>query len=218
MKQGFVVAAALAAGAWLAAAGTDARGASVPPQPSVEITRSAGQPVSLFSTPAGGGNAFAQAFAFGGAIVDATLEIVLWPDAPGFGDPIAGFPAQDIWLEGMAGTLVPCGGGTCPDQDTDAEGRTRWAQPLRTGGYAETGTFGPVWILVNGDAIAGGALDLRLNSADLNGDGFVNLGDGGLFTQDLYLGYAYRSDFVWDGVINVSDAGLMAQALGAHCP
>ncbi len=218
MKRYAILAAALCAGVCLAAAGAAAQGTGIPPLPWVEVTRSAGQPVSLFCTPAGGGCAFTESFAFGGAAVDGTVEIVLWSDETGYGEPVANFPAQDIWLGTAAGSLVPCVEGTIPDQDTDADGRTRWALPLRAGGLANPGEGVPLQIYVNGDAVVGGSLDLRANSADINGDGFVNLGDGGMFTQDLYLHYAYRSDFVWDGVINVSDAGLMAQALGAQCP
>ena len=60
-------------------------------------------------------------------------------------------------------------------------------------------------------------LALSFNSADISGDGVVNLTDAGFFSG--YLGGTdYAGDFNNDGVVNVSDAGFMANSLGASCP
>ncbi len=59
---------------------------------------------------------------------------------------------------------------------------------------------------------------MRFNSADIDGDGLVNLTDAGLFTMDLHGPYADRCDFNWDGAVNVSDAGYLCTALGDACP
>ncbi|MBE0564321.1 MAG: hypothetical protein IH621_00020 [Krumholzibacteria bacterium] len=193
--------------------------AVVPYLPWVEVVRAPAQPASLFCTPAGGGSSFAAADAFGGGDVDAGLEIILYSDQPPWGTPIAHFPAQDIWLEASDGTLVACHEGTVADANTDTDGRTGWALPLRVGGALDRGTGARLLVVVNGDSGWGqDELLLGVNSADLDGDGQVNLTDAGLFSQDLFGAYAYRSDFVWDGVINISDAGRMSQALGQRCP
>ncbi|MFN2370113.1 MAG: hypothetical protein ABR506_03045 [Candidatus Krumholzibacteriia bacterium] len=193
--------------------------AVVPYLPWVEVVRAPAQPASLFCTPAGGGSSFAAADGFGGTDLDAGLEIILYSDEPPWGTPVAHFPAEDIWLEASDGALVACPGGTVADANTDAEGRTGWALPLRVGGSLDRDTGVRLLVLVNGDASMGqGELLLGVTSADLNGDGQVALPDAGLFTQDLHGAYAYRSDFVWDGVINISDAGRMSQALGQRCP
>jgi hypothetical protein len=201
------------------AAAVGAAAAGVPPEPWVEVVRHADQPVSLFCTPAGDGAPFAEALGFGGFRVDATLEIILFNDAPGWGYPVANYPAEDIWLDSFDPTLAACRGGTIPDADTDQDGRTFWARPLRTGGIVDPDAGSPLLLMVNGTPASGlPELGLHLNSADLNGDGFVNLTDAGRFATDLFGLYAYRSDFVWDGVINISDAGRMAGALGGACP
>ena len=73
-------------------------------------------------------------------------------------------------------------------------------------------------VYINGDALtSSGGLALSFNSADLSGDGVVNLSDAGGFAAVLGT-TAYAGDFNFDGVVNVSDAGFMANGLGAACP
>ena len=187
--------------------------------PWMEILQSPAQPASLFCLPSGAGRTFAQAMARGGARVDATLVMVLWSDQPGWGASVPFFPAEDMWLATANAQLVPCVGGTIADADTDAAGRTSWAAPLRAGGWCDLGGGDRLFVLVNGDVAADlTELGLHLNSADLDGNGLVNLADAGLFAADLFGDYAYRSDFHWDGVINLADAGFMSQSLGRQCP
>jgi hypothetical protein len=187
--------------------------------PWIEVLHRADQPASLFCAPSGQGWTFAGAMAWGGARTDATLEVVLWSDEPGWGDPVPFFPAEDMWLASLAGGLTPCAGGTVADADTDAAGRTTWAAPLRTGGQADPDAGDDLRIMVNGEWAHGAPdLRLRLNSADLNGDGTVNLTDVSRFVDDLHGNYDYRSDFRWDGVINISDVGIMTAVLGSQCP
>ena len=187
--------------------------------PWMEILQSPAQPASLFSLPSGAGRAFAQAVAWGGERIDATLVTVLWSDQPGWGDPVPYFPAEDMWLTSANARLVPCNGGTIADADTDAAGRTTWAAPLQAGGQCDPDSGDRLLVVVNGDVAADlTGLGLRVNSADLDGNGVVNLSDVGRFVSDLFGDYAYRSDFSWDGVINLADAGFMSQGLGAQCP
>lgn len=64
-----------------------------------------------------------------------------------------------------------------------------------------------------------GAIPLKLffNSPDINGDLVIGLGDFGLFSQDYYGEYNYRSDFDFDGIIGLSDLVVMSRAMGASC-
>ena len=180
------------------------------------VTTPSQEPMSLFCTPGGTGHPFDQASTYLGGQGDATIFLQL--DEPISGAPLAMYPAEDMWLIGTAGGLVACSGGTAADHDTDVEGRTFWSLPLRAGGHLDPDEGERLVIELGTYSIVEGSLDhLRFNSADIDGDGRVNLTDVGFFNSDLG-GSAYRSDFHWDGVVNLSDAGLMAAALGAACP
>ncbi|HPF71014.1 MAG TPA: hypothetical protein PLQ13_10110 [Candidatus Krumholzibacteria bacterium] len=168
--------------------------------------------LSLYSLPNGGGRAFSLAFLPGGAVADATITMTL---RDGLGNPIANFPFEDMWIEAADGGLVSCGGNAVADFNTDANGVTSWGTPLFAGGNSQAACL----VKVNGDALTSNlGMGLTFNSADINGDGLVNLSDGGYFSQDLTGAYNYRSDFNNDGIVNVADAGYMANGLGAACP
>jgi len=109
-----------------------------------------------------------------------------------------------------------CGGGPglLPDGNSDIDGYVRWTQTPRAGGF---GTGG-VYVYANGMALLIPPLDLDFVSADFNGDGQVNLSDGGEFTDILYGSYSPRADFNNDGMVNLSDIAAMAAGLGANCP
>ena len=82
---------------------------------------------------------------------------------------------------------------------------------------------GPLWLYLNGnratdpDQFEHPPLNMRFNSADISGDGTVNLTDIALFATDFYGQYHYRSDFYWDGNLNLSDLGLLASSMGVEC-
>lgn len=168
--------------------------------------------VSVYSLPNGGGRAFTAAFLPGGSAADATVTLTL---RDGLGVPIVGFPFQDMWLESADNGMIPCGGNATANQNTDEFGVTFWTNPLFAGGQSSALCL----VMVNGDALTSNSgLQISFNSADINGDGIVNLSDGGFFTQNLFGAYSYRSDFNYDSSVNVSDAGFMASGLGAVCP
>jgi len=166
----------------------------------------------MFNTPNGGGSAFTGA-SIGGIIVDATITLTL---LDGGMVPIPNFPFEDCWLESADGGLAACTGGSTADANTDASGVTTWVTPLQAGGYSEALTV----VFVAGSALTSVAgVAISHNSADINGDGAVNLIDVPLFADDFYGGsYAFRSDFAFDGDVNLSDVVKFAQALGASCP
>ena len=60
--------------------------------------------------------------------------------------------------------------------------------------------------------------ELRLNSADIDGDLHVTIADLQTFANDFYGAYRYRSDLRWDGMVNLSDVAAFAAVLGTTCP
>jgi len=193
--------------------------ADIPVLPYAEVSVATEGPLSLLSTPDGSGLPLTQAFDSTGQSVDGTITMTLYDDAPPWGNPVAFFPAEDIWLEDLNGIMVNCLGGTNPDGNTDANGTTFWTGVLYAGGHVEPVGGNQLAIRVMGDYIEGGDLpDFRLNSADLNGDLMVNLTDVALFSMGYFGPYAYTNDLHWDGTINLSDLAELARAVGAECP
>ncbi|MCP4573454.1 MAG: hypothetical protein GY838_13945 [bacterium] len=168
---------------------------------------------SLYALPDGSGPGLDQAFMLHGygSLVDATVYVtVIHP----YSGVLIGYPAEDMWLEGAAGGLVPCSGHIIADSPSDAEGRTSFSHAPAVGGWTEEGLL----LMFNGDAWIGPVLPIRINSPDINADGLVNLSDSGFFATDLFIGpYDYRSDFNGDGSINLSDAGIIMGATGRNC-
>ncbi len=170
--------------------------------------------LALFNLPNGGGNPFNAAQVMGdGALADATIEVIV-EDV--FGDVVVNFPAEDMWLISTDGGMVPCTGGTIADQNTDDIGFTLWANPLLAGGHDTSFCK----VIVNGLAVIGGdtPFALAFNSADITGDGVVNLADVGAFSGVLYGAYDFQADYFADGVVNLADVGRLALGVGTSCP
>ena len=170
----------------------------------------------LYSLPNGLGNSFTQARTTT-ADVNATITLTV---LDGGGLPVVAFSAADMWLEkevlGGTGNFAACTAGTTADFNTNAAGVTSWANPLNAGGWSTSKTI----VVINGAALTSNSgLLLRHNSADISGDGIVNLTDIPEFTADYYDGSnAFRSDFFYDGVVNLNDIPSMVAAIGANCP
>ena len=166
-------------------------------------------PVSICNRPDGLGQSLAEAGA----------TVYVWITDFG-GDPLQGFPAEDIWLEcvcsGTFGTCNPCG--ACADHSTDPNGMTVFADPLEAGGWCYEEGDSCFQVVVALFEFPVPNMNLYMNSADINGDLVVNIQDIAYFTQTLYGEYQYRADLMWDGVINLSDAVLMTQGNGMACP
>lgn len=162
----------------------------------------------VFVVPDGDGNLLTNG-RLGGAAVDATLTLTV---VNSLGDPIANYPAEDIWLVSTGGGLVACGL-ISPDGATDANGQTSWVQSPFAGGSSRGEDAQAV---IAGDAVPTTA-PVSFVSADLNGDLTVGLSDIGTFTQALGV-YNADADFNDDGNVDLSDIGLMTQGIGAMCP
>lgn len=180
--------------------------------------------VHLMVTPGGNGPSFAEATYFGGAPADATLRIQIWLQyGGGPPEPLVQFPGEDIWLQ--APGLVACVGGASADGNTDSQGWVTFSSPPRMGGWMNPDdALVRLGVMISGDFLldeTGVPLtpDIVINSPDTNGDGVVDLGDLGLFSQAFYSGsHPFRTDFFWDGVLNLSDVGRIATTFADQCP
>lgn len=168
----------------------------------------------MYNLPNGLGSTFALARTTSGT-VNATITLTV---LDGGGVPVANFSAADMWLEKAVaagtGNFIACTGGTTADVNTNASGVTTWAAPLRAGGWSTANTL----VVINGSPLTSSSgLNLRHNSADINGDGVANLSDIPLFAGD-YGSTSFRSDLLFDGTVNVSDIPRLASGVGAVCP
>ena len=188
--------------------------AGVPDLALSTATTAATEPVSIFNLPNGAGAEIElDAQTFGGSVMDATITLWL---VDGLGDPIGLYGAEDLWLETIFGGLMACTAGTIADAATDIDGMTVWENALNAGGFTDPATELTV-VVVNGDALSQAGFNIQHNSADIDGNGVVNLTDIAAFTQVLFGVYAYGADFLWDGAINISDVALMTQGNGTAC-
>jgi hypothetical protein len=164
---------------------------------------------TVYIVPGGTGADFTDARLTGGVPVDATLTLTVVNSE---GNPIAGYPAADMWLVTTAGGLVTCGLAN-PGDATDANGQTSWVNTLAGGGNSLAEEAQAV---IAGDPVPNTAM-VHFVSADLNGDLTVNLSDISVFTQALGV-YNAVADFNNDQTVNLSDISLMAQGIGSVCP
>lgn len=178
----------------------------------VDFAYDGNETLTLFNTPGGTGAPFSQAFLPDGTWVDATLRVQILDSAF---QPIAHFPAEDMWLASLDDGLITCIAGSAADSNTDSEGWTVWAEPLNAGGYSTE----PCRLYVNGQAPVNWLdLDLLFNSPDINGDGQVNVADIALFSSSYFGSYSFYADFHYDGVLNLLDISRLATGMGASCP
>ena len=183
-----------------------------------EFQYSATEPVCLLIVPGGTGPGFAEARAFGGALVDASMRMkLMWVDEWGSSGLLPEFPADMVVILPMAPTQTQrceSWGIAQADMDTDAEGWTTISNPPSGGGWSDR----PIIIEpYTGDPDYTTPV-IYFNSPDINADGLVDLIDVTIFARDFMSGSApLRSDFVWDGVLDLLDVVVMSEHLGASC-
>ncbi len=182
-------------------------------QKSTATMATVGKTLSLYNLPTGAGSPFTEAVAFGGAVFDATISITL---LDGLDQPIENYPFEDITLSCTDGTnsYVACTGRGSADADTDALGHTQFQNPLPAGGWADADTD----VMIAGVALTSGSVALRMNSADISGDGVVDLADVGMFSTIFSGTYSYGADFNYDGAVDLADVGRLAAGVGKSCP
>jgi hypothetical protein len=162
----------------------------------------------LFVRPDGNGHTFNQARLANGTVVDATITLTL---VNYLGDPLPGYPAEDIWLETSGDGLVFPAGGTIADAATNASGQTEWFNPLSAGGC----TIGETTVvLVAGQPLNQDGLELAFISPDIDGNLIVNLADLSTFSAAYSGAYNPCADMFYDSIVNLSDLALFSQAYG----
>ncbi len=172
----------------------------------------AGQSVSLFNLPDGGGSSFSEAQIFNdGTVVDGTITMYV---RNAWGNAIADFPAEDMWIESVDGGMVPCSGSANADVATDANGYTYWAEPLNASGWS----LADCVVYVNGLVLNQLPFQFYFNSADIDANGAVTLPDVTTFSGFFYGSYHFSADFSADGVLNLVDVTRLANGLGTACP
>jgi hypothetical protein len=183
-----------------------------PPWPQFEVWMD-GPGGHVWVTPAGTGPSLAQAHALGPGLVDATIHLEITDTN---GDPIFGYPYEDMWIEGQGPGFAFCIGGTVADADTDTDGRTTFAGPFAAGGQILPPDQ-PV-VVVAGAPVPNTDLPLTVNSPDVNGDLHVDLADIALFIQAIGEPYDLRFDFDLSGGVDLTDVAIFASAIGQECP
>jgi hypothetical protein len=176
--------------------------------------------VSVYTLPDGSGDPLSNAYHWNGvpghapSRVNATIVLTLLY----FGEPVVGYPAEDMWLQTSHNGLVLCPGGSIADKNTDIYGMTTFSGPIFGGGATDPEGGELCLVFVGGIACPDLSADIQFNSPDMNSDRMVNLSDVVMFADVFFGDYDYAADFRWDGVIDLSDVVLLAQGLGAECP
>jgi hypothetical protein len=176
--------------------------------------------VSVYTLPDGSGDSLSNAWHWDGVPghppvrIDATITYTLFA----YGDPVFGYPREDMWLVTSLGGLVLCPAGSIADANTNQMGQTTFSQAVRGGGATDPNGGEVCLVMVSGMVCPLEGLDIQFNSPDINGDLTVNLTDVVLFAGDYGGAYDYAADFYWDGVVNLSDAVYLAWGLQVSCP
>lgn len=182
----------------------------VPDINNCDISTRATEDVSVMICPACDGYAFSAAQTFGGATMDATIEVYIRNNA---GQPLDGISAGDIWLDDAS--LFFCTDGNIADFDTDTNGYTEFDMPVCGGGCTLDFALGGY---LAGTPFNENPLPyLQFNSPDFNGDLVVDLIDLSGFAAAYFVPATYCFDYYWDGLMTLQDLALFSQHYGDEC-
>jgi hypothetical protein len=159
--------------------------------------------------------------AMGAAGVTVTVTV-----RDGNGDPVVGYPFQDMWLSDDAGgtEITLCNGGSTAAGNTNASGVAFFTGSIAGGGTTNVGLGGGMQVYLAGAPLNGPTLPLSASNPDLNGDLAVT-SSGDLFPvpggfANLYLNPVYdlEDDFNCDGTENLLDVTRFAGQVTAVPP
>jgi hypothetical protein len=178
---------------------------SVAQFPDLALSTATATPGSILISPAGTGDALSD--------VGSTITVTLLDP---MGDPLPGFPAQDVWIGRAAsdpyGTLALCTDGSIADGPSDTNGTMTFGGAISGGGQCSG-----VQVYILGSPLLGPPLDIEMNSPDIDGNLVINTLDFGSFSID-YGGSAFRSDYDFSGEIDLIDFGQFASRFSESCP
>jgi len=160
-------------------------------------------------------NGFGETLSSKGLTVTVTVR-------DGNGDPIAGYPFQDVGLADNVGgaDISLCTSGWVSSANTNASGVTT----ITGSGFGGGSTQGGMRATVAGVRVTGSiALDIDVVSCDMDGDLDVDLVDlssvpNGFAARFQNGVYNFQSDFNCDGVENLLDVTKFAIDNGTVCP
>jgi hypothetical protein len=160
-------------------------------------------------------NGFGETLSSKGLTVTVTVR-------DGNGDPIAGYPFQDVGLADNVGgaDISLCTSGWVSSANTNAAGVTT----IPGSGFGGGSTQGGMRATVAGVRVTGSiALDIDVVSCDMDGDLDVDLVDlssvpNGFAARFQNGVYNFQSDFNCDGVENLLDVTKFAIDNGTVCP
>lgn len=133
------------------------------------------------------------------------------------GDPIVGYPFQDVQLLGSQGgtELVVCNGGSVADANTNASGVTTISGTIAGGGYTEAGLV----VDLGGTVVNSPVVAIDVVSADNNRNLSIELGDIGTFAAAFATAlFDFLVDLDCDGSEDLGDVGILAVDNGTSCP
>ena len=194
--------------------------AGVPELDNCSATTAAGEQVNVFVIPDGQGFLMTEARAattLPQDVVDATITVTLLDAGM---NPVFAYPFEDMWLETSLSGLAACPNGTIADASTDINGQSTFTGPFYAGGHSDMVGGEMTQVVISGAALpALNNLDILFNSADMDGNGLVDLTDVSLFST-AYLGasYDFAADFFFDSALNLSDLVLFSGAVNIGCP
>lgn len=191
----------------------------IPDLAACQVSHSILDTVSIYSAPDFGGLPLASALDWDGVVgstprfADASVTVTLVDDE---GEPVVGYPAQDIWLDSNQGGLALAPRRAFADAATDHLGRATISGLVRCGGATDIVIGETLQVVIGGVPLPGGTIPVQVNSFDLTGDLWVNSNDQEEFSYELGTSETFRADFWRDGKIDLLDAILMTRAIGSE--
>lgn len=181
--------------------------AGIPDLTNSTATTAAGSQVSVYcTTVVGTGKTLLEARDALGVLTPALITLTL---EDGNGDPIFGYPYEDLWLATSLGGLISCTPSVAT-ANTNALGVTTFNGAILGKGHSNRLGGEKCVVMISGSPLTGSALDILFNSADMNGDNVVNLLDLGLFVS-AYKGLAadpYGANLQYDASVNLLDLAI----------
>lgn len=187
--------------------------AGIPDLTNSSATTAAGTQVSVYcSTIPGVGATLLAARTIAGVGLNATITLTL---KDGNGDPIVGYPREDLWLATSLGGLTVCTP-SIAFANTNVLGVTTFVDAVLARGKSSRLLGEKTQVMIAGAPLTGSQLDILFNSADINNDNVVNLVDFAQFVAAYKLvpigGDNYYANFQYGPSVDLVDLAMFTSA------